>query len=193
MSRKAWKRRLRVLRARMKRELRGYRVSRGAYLKARRRYKQSQLGPSLGERALTTARSLIGVMEQGGNNRGPKVSEIILANSGVVGEPWCGDFIAYCYRKAGSKVVSRPWASVRALRGLTGLEVTKRPRAGDLVVFRFDHVGLFEKQISPLVIQTIEGNTGATGAVSDSRTGGDGVYRKNRQKSQVAYYLRVTR
>jgi hypothetical protein len=42
-------------------------------------------------------------------------------------------------------------------------------------------------------IETIEGNTGASGAVSDSRTGGDGVYRKVRPKSLVKDYLRVHR
>jgi len=42
-------------------------------------------------------------------------------------------------------------------------------------------------------ITTIEGNTGRTGAVSDSATGGDGVYVKVRSKSSVTDYLRVTR
>jgi hypothetical protein len=44
-----------------------------------------------------------------------------------------------------------------------------------------------------MFIETIEGNTGASGAVSDSKTGGDGVYRKRRAKTLVNDYLRVTR
>jgi hypothetical protein len=143
--------------------------------------------------ALAEAKKLIGVMEHGGNNRGPEVSKIIRGNRGSGPEPWCGDFVAHCYRVAGSKAVSRPWAAVRLIRGLAGIYVRKNPRPGDLVVYTFDHVGIFEKKINGSTIQTIEGNTGSSGAVSDSTTGGDGVYRKRRPTSQVAYYLRVAR
>ena len=58
---------------------------------------------TLQKRALRAADALVGVMEQGGNNTGPMVNKIIKANGGDIGEPWCGDFIAYCYRQAGSK------------------------------------------------------------------------------------------
>ena len=60
-------------------------------------------------RALTIASGLLGVMEQGGNNMGPKVSQIIKANGGLGPEPWCGDFVAYCYRNAGSNAVTPSW------------------------------------------------------------------------------------
>lgn len=142
-------------------------------------------------KALDVARGLVGVMEQGGNNQGEMVMRIIRANGGTGPEPWCGDFVAYCYRLAGSKRPQRPWAAVRLLRGCAGITVTSKPKPGDLVVFDFDHVGMFEKWVDDDTIQTIEGNTGASGAVSDSRTGGDGVYRKRRELHQVAYFLRV--
>ena len=142
-------------------------------------------------RAYLVAESLVGVMEQGGNNAGPMVERIIRANQGVKGEPWCGDFMAYCYRLAGSKRVVRAWAAVRLIRGLLGIRATSHPLKGDLVRFNFDHVGMFVSNLGG-EIQTIEGNTGATGAVSDSRTGGDGVYEKRRAKSLVRDYLRVT-
>lgn len=143
-------------------------------------------------RALEAAESLVGVMEVGGNNRGPVVSRIILANDGAVGEPWCGDFVAYCYRQAGSKAVTRSWASVRLLGSVAGVTRVAKPMPGDLVRFNFDHVGMFVRDAGAF-IETIEGNTGASGAVSDSSTGGDGVYRKRRPKSLVADYLRVTK
>lgn len=143
-------------------------------------------------RALDAAEALVGVMEVGGNNRGPMVEKIIHSNDGAVGEPWCGDFVAYCYRQAGSKAVTRSWASVQLLGSVSGVTRTAKPLAGDLVRFRFDHVGMFVKDAGAF-IETIEGNTGATGAVSDSSTGGDGVYRKRRPKSLVADYLRVTK
>ena len=147
---------------------------------------------TLQKRALRAADALVGVMEQGGNNTGPMVNKIIKANGGDIGEPWCGDFIAYCYRQAGSKAVTRSWASVRLLGGVQGVRRVKTPQAGDLVRFNFDHVGMYVKEAG-MFIETIEGNTGASGAVSDSKTGGDGVYRKRRAKSLVNDYLRVTR
>lgn len=151
----------------------------------------------LRERAYAQAVKLIGVMEQGGNNQGPKVTEIIRANGGPGPEPWCGDFMAYVYRKAGSKSVTRAWAAVRLYLPMTGLSRTSSPQRGDIVRFNFPgsplaHVGMFVKRV-PGGIETIEGNTGRSGAVSDSATGGDGVYRKVRPTSQVADYIRVSR
>jgi hypothetical protein len=147
----------------------------------------------LRELAYQQAQALIGVMEQGGNNTGPMVTRIIRTNGGMGPEPWCGDFVAYCYRLAGSKAVTRSWAAVRLLFGVAGIHRTTSPERGDLVRFTFDHVGLFGRDLGNGMIETIEGNTGSSGAVSDSSTGGDGVYVKHRSKSLVNDYLRVTR
>lgn len=137
--------------------------------------------------AFAVAETMIGVMEQGGNNVGPQVLKIIHANGGVGGEPWCGDFVAFCYRQAGSKKVDRAWASVNAINtGNSGDFVrTTNPVRGNIVTYSFGHTGLFDKWIDRArgVFQTIEGNTGNIGAVSDSLTGGDGVYRKQRSTS----------
>ena len=165
------------------------RVDQAQYWIDRRR---SQLKP-LRAKALTEARKFIGVMEHGGNNAGAEVSRIIRANGGTGPEPWCGDFVAYVYRHAGSKAVTRAWASVSALGWAGGIKRVNTPLPGDLVRFKFDHVGIFEKDNHDGTITTVEGNTGASGAVSDSSTGGDGVYRKVRSKSLVNDYRRVTR
>lgn len=155
--------------------------------------------------ALSHARKLIGTMEHGGNNQGAKVMEIIRANSGTGPEPWCGDFVAWCYREAGSNAVTRSWAAVRLLSGIAGLKVRGKRKAvaGDLVRFTFDHVGIVEAYCNAsgsvrdaataTHMRTIEGNTGATGAVSDSTTGGDGVYRKIRPLTLVRDVIEVTR
>ena len=163
--------------------------------KAKRSYLAARLRANrpLRAKALDEAVALIGVMESGGNNRGEKVTQIIRANGGTGPEPWCGDFVAYCYRLAGSKAVDRRWAAVRLLSLVSGVRRTTNPQPGDLVRFTFDHVGIFSKRVNGSTIEVIEGNTGASGAVSDSSTGGDGVYRKNRSTSLVADYLRVTR
>lgn len=148
---------------------------------------------TMGERAVLEARKLVGVMEHGGNNQGEMVLKIIRANGGLGPEPWCGDFVAWCYRRAGSKVVQRAWAAVRSLGFLTGMTKVSTPRAGDIVCFTFDHTGIFVRDLGNGMIETIEGNTGRSGAVSDSRTGGDGVYVKRRPKSLVSRYVRVQR
>jgi hypothetical protein len=154
-------------------------------------------GKTLRDRAYSQACALIGVMKSGGNNRGPMVDKIIRANGGAGPEPWCGDGMAYCYRAAGSKAVTRAWAAVRLLAGVLGIKRTSKPQRGDLVRFNFsragmDHVGMFVRDRGDGTIETIECNTGPVGAVSDGN-GNDGVYRKVRSKVLVADYLAVTR
>lgn len=148
---------------------------------------------SIRERAYRAAASQVGVMETGGNNSGVPLTRYIRSNGGGGPEAWCGDFQAWAYRQAGSKAVTRLWASVFYLGRIAGLHRTSQPERGDLVRFTFDHVGMFVKDNGDGTITTIEGNTGASGAVSDSRTGGDGVYLKVRAKGLVQDYLRVER
>jgi hypothetical protein len=151
-------------------------------------------------KAYKHAVALVGVMERGGNNTGPVVDKIIKANGGVIGEPWCGDTMAFVYRLAGSKAVTRAWAAV-ALMLVVGVRRTSKPLRGDIVRYRFDHTGMFVRWLKPGDegytrpgdFEAIEGNTGATGAVSDSATGGDGVYRKVRNRDLVSDFLRVFR
>ena len=150
----------------------------------------------LNAKALAVAETMIGVMEQGGNNTGPEVDKIIRANGGVIGEPWCGDFVAFCYRQAGSKKVDRSWASVNAIEGgnYGDFVRTNNPAAGDVVTYSFSHTGIFKRWIDRAkgLFETIEGNTGSIGAVSDSLTGGDGVYDKNRNTNLGVSFWKVT-
>lgn len=146
-------------------------------------------------RAFDEAEKLLGTVEQGGNNRGPMVEKIIRANGGVPGEPWCGDFVAYCYRLAGSSAVTRSWASVYFLGRIVGVVATKDPARGDIVRYSFSHTGLFDQWIdrSAGAFLADEGNTGSTGARSDSASGHDGVKSKERHINQVTDFRHVTR
>jgi hypothetical protein len=162
-------------------------------LRQRARQRRDEHFGVLRERAYTVACGLVGVMEQGGNNMGPVVTKIIRANGGAGPEPWCGDFVAYCYRNAGSHGVDRTWASVHECGNDPDVHRVGRPERGDLVRFTFDHIGMYVRDVDGGTIETIEGNTGASGAVSDSSTGGDGVYRKHRSRSLVSDFLRVER
>lgn len=172
---------------RRNRELRE--AHKATYLKAKR-----EAHGTLQEKAHAEMRKLVGVMESGGNNRGWRVTKIIRANGGIGPEPWCGDAMAYCYRLAGSKIVDRRWAAVRLYLEIDGIKRVTAPIPGDLIRFTFDHIGgIDECEIEPGFDQTLEGNTGKTGAVSDSTTGGDGFYVKRRHHSLRKDYLRVTK
>lgn len=157
------------------------------------RDRQIKAARPLHERALDEATKLIGIMEVGGNNVGEQVSALIREGGGIPGQAWCGWFQAVCYKRAGSKAVTWQWGSVRLYVPLAGISRTRNPEPGDPVRFTFDHIGMFVKDNGDGTIETIEGNTGASGAVSDSTTGGDGVYRKTRSKMLVRDYLRVSR
>jgi hypothetical protein len=163
-------------------------------------------------RALSNARHLLGVVERGGNNTGPVVDRIIRANNGSIGEPWCGDFVAYVYRNAGSKSVQRAWAATRFLGRIAGQSSRGRRSGepGDIVVFDFpgghpdsDHTGLLvayvnsNKRKVPAAkathIKTLDGNVGISANVSDSKTGGDGVGYKVRPIRYVSRIVKVKR
>lgn len=160
-------------------------------------------------RALAIAREDIGIREQGGNNRGAQVMERIRANGGTGPEPWCGDEMAWCYRKAGSKAVTRMWAAVRNLGRIAGLRILKGVHyglPGDLVCFLFagggDHVGMLvgycDSEGRPMRaagathVHTIDGNSSGDD-VSDSARGGDGVGEQIRPIALVDRVVRVLR
>lgn len=131
---------------------------------------------TLGARALNEARKLLGTLEQGGNNRGPTVDKIIRENGGTPGEAWCGDFDAHCYRKAGSKSVTRSWAAVRFLGRISGQGriKTSQLRAGDILIWD-GHTNLFAGwatssggrtgRAKATHVRTIGGNEGTPGGV----------------------------
>lgn len=144
-------------------------------------------------RANEKAEAYIGVMEHGGNNRGEAVEEIIRIGGGLAGQAWCGWFNAATYKQAGSKMVDWHWGAVRLLSAVPGIGIVRVPKRGNIVRYKFDHEGQFVRWVDDHTIETIEGNTGASGAVSDSKTGGDGVYRKHRDISLVQDFINVPR
>lgn len=141
--------------------------------------------------ALKVAVSQIGQHEVGQNNWGPKVS-LYLKSAGIsFPAAWCMAFVHWCYGQIGFQLGGgasvgnfMEWAKAHG-------EIVTRPFRGDIVGYQFtsddwpDHVGIVEKVLSIRIVgcwwlQTIEGNTGASGAVSDPGTGMDAVYRKRR-------------
>lgn len=136
------------------------------------------------EAALRIAEHEVGVREQGANNRGKQV-EIYQTADGLPGGgyAWCNSFVDWCFEMAG-----RP---LDELARSAGVDLTfhlaanhgwtkNSPGEADLVIFSFSHIGFVKKVVSKSEIETIEGNTGSSGSVSDSHGGGDGVYDKTR-------------
>lgn len=160
----------------------------------------------LGVKAWQEAGRDLNVREQGGNNAGPGVARIIREGGGSPAQypAWCAYAVAAWYRRAGSKVDwSGTWGAVRRMHLPAGVKITRFPKVGALVRFRFDHIGMFggwcdsrgrkRPRLLATHIRSREGNTGATGAVSDSIGGGDGVREKIRPRVLVADFLEVTR
>lgn len=155
----------------------------------------------------------VGIREEGGNNRGPRIREYQAATwLKPAPWPWCAAFICWLIgqwiklpavrealslrndkqvenwrpRTAGAFDFER-WARSQKL---TVLPRTAKARAGDIVIFSFSHIGIVIKdQGTSPTIETVEGNT--NGAGTRDSTSGDGVWRKRRPVSSVRSFIRL--
>jgi hypothetical protein len=130
---------------------------------------------------------------------------------GVTGA-WCAMFVTYCGVKVGSKAFNKPptgqldkghYAYVPYIRdaaraGRDYLSITTKPVLGDLPLFDWqndgvpDHVGIFEKWISPGVFASVEGNT--SGDDSGSQSNGGMVAHRNvhpRYSKNVSMFVHI--
>ena len=113
---------------------------------------------------------------------------------GFDGVAWCGMFVSWCYDKAGL-----PLGNVGFSKGFAGCQtavahyknknkVTNNPIAGDIVFFdwnndgRYDHTGIFVKDIDGKSFETIEGNTSLT-----NQSNGGQVMRRKRKYVNVIF------
>jgi len=113
---------------------------------------------------------------------------------GFDGVAWCGMFVSWCYDKAGF-----PLGNVGFSKGFAGCQTavahyknknkgTTTPVAGDIVFFdwngdgRFDHTGIFVKDIDGKSFETIEGNTSLT-----NQSNGGQVMRRKRKYVNVIF------
>ena len=113
---------------------------------------------------------------------------------GFDGVAWCGMFVSWCYNKAGF-----PLGNVGFSKGFAGCQtavahykkknkVTTNPVPGDIVFFdwnndgRFDHTGIFVKDIDGISFETIEGNTSLT-----NQSNGGQVMRRKRKYVNVLF------
>ncbi|WKE64619.1 CHAP domain-containing protein [Gallaecimonas kandeliae] len=154
------------------------------------------------------AKQYIGVKETGNNKIGKseKMREIFEAddlaiNGETDGYPWCAAFVSLCVQKLCKKSsyfsalvpprepsVNRfltQWAKQQGCLIFSPHSKTYAPRAGDIVVFTFSHIGIVESNNGKLV-STIEGNTNAAGSRE-----GVCVARKSRSLSIVRKFIRL--
>ncbi len=154
------------------------------------------------------AQGQVGVTEKG-RNTGKRIIEYQRATTlGGTGWPYCAAFVCWCIREWGQD------AEVLAHLGMTpakferwrpktaaafgfedwarkiGLETfgdseSNQLRTGDIMVFDMSHVGLVTGDRDSTV-NTIEGNTGATGSRD-----GEGVWAKTRQRREARTFIRI--
>ena len=150
------------------------------------------------EELARVAEGEVGTREEG-NNGGVRIRDYQRATWLPVGPwPWCAAFVCWCFQTAAARTepgVPRPqtagaWDFERWARKV-GAELLKPPgpaRRGDIVVFRFSHIGIVERDEveGRGYLYTIEGNTDGAGGRE-----GDGVWRKTRPASQVRSLIRV--
>lgn len=149
----------------------------------------------------------IGVTEVNGSNCGPRVNQYKAATWLPADKPWpwCAAFVCWCVREAMAKCQIKETKTFKRPRtaGAWDLEnwslvqdnttSTKKPhkndiQAGDIVVFKFSHVGIaISGPDKAGNVKTIEGNTDGAG----SREGG-AVLRKTRSLSSIRSRIRFT-
>lgn len=148
----------------------------------------------------------IGVEEINGTNCGPQVNEYKSATwlDHNHGWPWCAAFVCWVVKKAmeafsikESATFKRPrtagawdfenWSLSQGSETQTKRNPGDDIRAGDIVIFKFSHIGIAVSDASGSTVETVEGNTDGDG----SREGG-GVLRKTRKLSQIKTRIRFT-
>lgn len=160
-------------------------------------------GRTFSEIFASSAERQVGVREVG-NNGGLAVTTYQRATNLDPGSwPWCAAFVCWCYARAvdlmgadAGRWPARPttagawtferWATrtgAKLIKPAIGHEV----RRGDIVVYRFSHIGIAVANEKDDRVTIVEGNTNPGG---DSE--GDGVYRRSRKKSQIRSIIRIT-
>jgi hypothetical protein len=161
----------------------------------------------LAQKLTELARFELGTEEVNGTNCGPRVNEYKAATNLPPKEswPWCAAFVCWLVREAmkangikESNTFKRPrtagaWDFENWSMAQGSETNTKKPhrgdiQAGDIVIFKFSHIGIAESAPDKNgEVTTIEGNTDGAG----SREGG-AVLRKKRRVDQIRSRIRFT-
>ena len=160
----------------------------------------------LSEKIVELARKEIGVTEVNGANCGPRVDLYKAATwlDPKKGWPWCAAFVCWLIQEGmkelgmkNSATFSRPrtagaWDFENWSLAQGNETNTKKPHKndilpGDIVIFKFSHIGIAESAPDKSgIVTTIEGNTDGAG----SREGG-AVLRKKRKVENIRSRIRL--
>lgn len=159
----------------------------------------------LAERLVELAKKEIGVEEVDGTNCGPRVNQYKAATwlDPLQSWAWCAAFVDWLVMTAMDEsgkeyTFKRPMTAGAwdlenwSLKQDDSTQTKRNPKAedieaGDIVIFKFSHVGLAIGSPVKGVVSTIEGNTDSQG----SREGG-GVFKKSRSINIIKTRIRFT-
>jgi hypothetical protein len=133
------------------------------------------------EALVKTATGELGVREQGGNNKGPRIIQYLAVVKLKTAEPWCAAFISWIFNKNGFSQPCSGWSPDLFIKA----KLARSALPGNLVGIYFSslkriaHVGMIVQQKNDWYY-TIEGNTNIDGGRE-----GDGVYRRMRHKRAI--------
>ena len=143
------------------------------------------------EKLLDIARGELGTAESPANSNRVKYNTWYYGRevSGAA-YPWCMAFVQWVFDQAGEKLPYKTASCSGLLNWYKAKcpgQVEKKPRPGDIVIYKFGHTGVVES-VGDGAITAIEGNTspGTAGSQSD----GGMVCRRTRKDSQVMAYIR---
>lgn len=109
---------------------------------------------------------------------------------GLDGQPWCMMFVQWCFAQSGRPLPYKTASCSALLRWYRERHrdwLVQDPLPGDIVIYRFGHTGIVERALADAVT-AIEGNTSP--GDEGSQSNGGGVYRRTRNKSVAAAYIR---
>jgi hypothetical protein len=138
--------------------------------------------------------SYVGVLEIGGNNRGPEVGMFLESVGLGEGHPWCAAFVAYCLNMANIPHTMSAWSPSCCPETKTYYLASKKAdldnlsvQAGDVFglyysnLGRIGHTGFITEWPEGKYCFTVEGNTNS----GDGSRDGGGVFELRRYKSKI--------
>lgn len=138
--------------------------------------------------------SYVGVLEIGGNNRGPEVETFLKSVGLGPTHPWCSAFVAYCLTMAGIEHQVNAFSPTCCPKDRAYYQFSRKDPlpvnvpSGEVFALyysdlgRIGHTGFIEDwQGNDKYCVTVEGNTSSS---SGSREG-DGVFRMKRRKDKL--------
>ena len=133
--------------------------------------------------------SQIGIVEQGGANRGKEVAQYLASTGLGPGYPWCAAFVSWCYQQAQVDAPHSAWVPAYFAKSkiiyLRSKFQSKIPETGDIFSIwyarlgRPAHIGFVDVWGEDWIV-TVEGNTNEAGSRE-----GIGVFKKRRLRRQV--------